>query len=97
MKKEIQPHSSSFLFNNEDNIDKHSIYMLNLYLNAFDKKPYSIDYNTILMSYHLWKGSDIEDFCESQTVSYFLFNPQNDSAEAREAFYMDIREFLIGN
>jgi len=98
MKKETKPHfSSSFLFNNELAINSKSIFMLNLYLNGLDKKPYTIDYNTLLMSYHLWKGDDIEDFCEKQTISYFLFNPLNDSAGAREAFYMDIREFLIGN
>lgn len=97
MKKERQSHATSFLFNSEFDINKESIFMMNLYLNAVDEKPYSIDYNTLLMSYHLWKGDDIEDFCENQTISYFLFNPQNDSAGAREAFYMDIREFLIGN
>ncbi|WP_350285285.1 hypothetical protein [uncultured Croceitalea sp.] len=99
MKKDIIPHSPSFLFDEELGLSDLSIFKLNLYLNAIDAdaKPYQIDYNTLLMSYHLWKGSDLEEFCEKQTISYFLFNPQNDSAEAREAFYMDIREFLGGN
>ncbi|MDT0607031.1 hypothetical protein [Croceitalea rosinachiae] len=97
MKKERQPHTSSFLFDSKDAIDEQSIFMLNLYLSAIAEKPYTIDYNTLLMSFHLWKGSNIEEFCEKHTISYFLFNPQNDSAEAREAFFMDIREFLIGN
>ena len=97
MKKERPPRTTSFLLDGEHDIDNQSIFMLNLYLNAVDQKPYTIDYNTLLMSYHLWSGSDLEEFCEKQTISYFLFNPQNDSAEAREAFYMEIREFLGGN
>ena len=97
MKKERLPHNSSFLLDSESSLDRQSLYLLNLYLNTEEAKPYKIDYNTLLMSYHLWKGDKIEDFCEKQTISYFLFNPQNDSAEAREAFYMDIREFLVGN
>jgi len=97
MKKERQSYTSSFLINSEYDIDYQSMFMLNLYLNEIDQKPYTIDYNTLLMSYNLWKGNDVEDFCEKQVISYFLFNPQNDSAEAREALYMDIREFLLGN
>lgn len=97
MKKERLPHNTSFLLDNDSSIDSQSLYLLNLYLNTSEAKPYKIDYNTLLMSYHLWQGDNIEDFCEKQTISYFLFNPQNDSAEAREALYMDIREFLIGN
>lgn len=97
MKKNRLSHNSSFLLNNESFLETQSLYLLNLYLNTAEAKPYSIDYNTLLMSYHLWKGDNIEEFCEKQTISYFLFNPHNDSSEAREAFYMDIREFLVGN
>lgn len=95
-KKPIQ--ISSFLVDDCKNLD-YSIFMLNLYLNGFDKedKPYKIDYNTLLMSYHMWKGKDLDEFCQSQTLSYFLLNPNNDSAEAREAFCIEIREFLLGN
>ncbi|MEM8506297.1 MAG: hypothetical protein AAF717_00650 [Bacteroidota bacterium] len=89
---------SSFLYNEDNELDAASLILLNLYLNTTDRnlKPYHIDYNILLLSYQLWKGQDLEEFCEKQTLSYFLFNPQNDSAEAREALYMDIREFLIG-
>ena len=89
----------SFLFNEKRELDASSLIKLNLYLNTSDQslKPYQIDYNVLLLSYQFWGGRSLEAFCEKQTLSYFLFNPQNDSAEAREAMYMDIREFLIGN
>lgn len=89
----------SFLFNDRKELDASSIIKLSLYLNTSDQslKPYQIDYNVLLLSYQMWEGKSLEEFCEKQTLSYFLFNPQNDSAEAREAMYMDIREFLTGN
>ncbi|MEO9513747.1 MAG: hypothetical protein ABJN84_00775 [Flavobacteriaceae bacterium] len=89
---------SSFLTNDYQSLD-YSVFLLNLYLNGYDKedKPYTIEYNTLLMSYHAWKGKDLDEFCQSQTLSYFLLNPRNDSAEAREAFCIEIREFLLGN
>lgn len=88
---------SSFLTDDYKNLD-HSIFLLNLYLNGYEEvKPYKIDYNTVLMSYHMWKGKNLDEFCQSQTLSYFLLNPNNDSAEAREAFCIEIREFLLGN
>ncbi|MEM8999773.1 MAG: hypothetical protein AAGB24_05875 [Bacteroidota bacterium] len=85
--------------NEESNDLKSSIFKLNLYLNAYEQenKPYKIDYNTLLLSYHMWKGKDLDEFCQKHTISHFLFNPNNDSAEAREAFYMEIREFLSGH
>ena len=89
----------SFLFDEKNELHLSSLIKLNLYLNCSDNalKPYQIDYNVLLLSYQMWKGESLEEFCEKQTLSYFLFNPQNDSAEAREAMYMDIREFLMGN
>lgn len=89
---------SSFLADDYRSLD-YSVFLLNLYLNGYNTKdkPYSIDYNTLLMSYHAWKGRDLDEFCQSQTLSYFLLNPRNDSAEAREAFCIEIREFLLGN
>lgn len=91
--------SSCFLFNEKRELSPSSLIKLNLYLNTSDqkRKPYNLDYNILLLSYQMWQGHDLEEFCEKQTLSYFLFNPQHDSAEAREAMYMDIREFLIGN
>lgn len=91
--------TNSFLFNDKNELDPSSLIKLNLYLYTADSanKPYQIDYNVLLLSYQMWEGSCLEEFCEKQTLSYFLFNPQNDSAEAREAMYMDIREFLMGN
>jgi len=100
MKNKTTPNpSKSFLFNEKQELDISSLIKLNLYLNATDarEKPYHIDYNILLLSYQKWQGKDLEEFCEKQTLSYFLFNPHHDSAEAREAMYMDIREFLIGN
>jgi len=99
MKKNITSLRSSFLMNSENELEQSSFLKLSLYLNTpnYASKPYAIDFNTLLMSYHSWKGSDIEEFCEKHTISYFLLNPQNDSAEAREALYLDIREFLMGN
>ncbi|SNZ00412.1 hypothetical protein [Flagellimonas pacifica] len=87
----------SFLTNEPDNLD-YSIFQLNLYLNGYGElhKPYKIDYNTLLMSFHFWKGKDIDEFCQDQTLGYFLLNPTYDSAEAREAFCIEIREFLMG-
>ncbi|UJH67866.1 hypothetical protein [Allomuricauda sp. SCSIO 65647] len=75
-----------------------SVFWLNMYLNGFQeaKKPYRIDYNTLLMSYHLWKGDDLDEFCFDQANSYFLFNPEYDSRAAREALFLEIREFLAG-
>ena len=89
----------SFLCNDNNELDASSLIRLNLYLNCTDHsvKPYQIDYNVLLLSYHLWEGKSFEEFCKKQTLSYFLFNPHHDSAEAREAMYMDIREFLMGN
>ncbi len=88
----------SFLCDGNQELDAVSLIKFNLYLNTTDRrlKPYQIDYNILLLSYQMWKGKDLEEFCEKQTLSYFLFNPLHDSAEAREAMYMDIREFLIG-
>lgn len=97
MENERPSYTSSFLFDSEYNIDYKSLFMLNLYLNGTDEKPYTLDYNTLLMSYNMWEGDDVEHFCEIHTISYFLFNPEKASAEAREALYMDIREFLLGN
>ncbi len=90
-------HASSFLASEYENLD-YSIFQLNLFLNAYSdgQKPYKIDYNVLLMSYRQWNGSDIDEFCQDQTIGYFLLNPSNDSAEAREAFCMEIREFLLG-
>ena len=78
---------------------EYSLFLLNLYLNGYGEKhkPYKIDYHTLLMSYHLWKNKDLDEFCQNQTLSYFLLHPSADSAEAREAFYFEIREFLGGN
>lgn len=88
----------SFLFEEDDKLSQDSLINLNLILNglANDKKPYQIDYNTLLMSYSLWKGKNLDEFCHKQALSYFLFNPQNDSAVAREALYIEIREFFTG-
>jgi len=88
----------SFLFDGKNELSPASLIKLNLYLSASDlsSKPYQIDYNVLLLSYQMWGGKSLEEFCKKQTLSYFLFNPQNDSAEAREAMYMDIREFLMG-
>lgn len=86
----------SFLTNEPANLD-YSIFQLNLFLNGEEtSKPYKIDYHVLLMSYHLWGGRNLDEFCQKQTVSYFLMNPSNDSAEAREAFCLEIREFLLG-
>ncbi len=97
MDKNIPTSIPSFLTNESENLD-YSIFQLNLYLNGYSEleKPYKIDYNTLLMSYHLCRGTDIEEFCLDQTLGYFLLNPANDSAEAREAFCIEIREFLLG-
>lgn len=99
MENNPEPSVDSFLFNDKNELSPSSLIKLNLYLNTTDRnvKPYQIDYNILLLSYHAWNGRSLEEFCEKQTLSYFLFNPQNDSAEAREAMYMDIREFLMGN
>ena len=98
MKDNSDSKMDSFLFNEKKELDPSSLIKLNLYLNASDDsiKPYQIDYNILLLSYQMWDGKCLEEFCERQTLSYFLFNPQKDSAEAREAMYMDIREFLMG-
>ncbi|UOY07261.1 hypothetical protein L0P88_01610 [Muricauda sp. SCSIO 64092] len=99
MENNPEPSVDSFLFNDKNELSPSSLIKLNLYLNTTDRnlKPYQIDYNILLLSYQAWSGRSLEEFCEKQTLSYFLFNPQNDSAEAREAMYMDIREFLMGN
>ncbi len=97
MDKNVNSENPSFLTDEHANLD-YSIFQLNLILNGYDNadKPYKIDYNVLLMSYHLWDGKDLEEFCQKQTISYFLLNPTNDSAEAREAFSLEIREFLSG-
>ncbi|SHG20572.1 hypothetical protein [Flagellimonas flava] len=87
----------SFLTYESKSLD-YSIFQLNLFLNGYDEvsKPYKIDYNTLLMSYHLSPGRSLDEFCQDQTIGYFLLNPTYDSAEAREAFCLEIREFLTG-
>ena len=72
---------------NGHSICEKSLISLNLILNGLDneKKPYKIDYQNVMMSYSLWKGTCLDEFCHKQALSYFLFNPQNDSAVAREA------------
>jgi len=97
MDKNVSPQISSFLLNEKLNLE-YSVFCLNLYLNGFSEadKPYKINYQTVLTSYYLWKGRNLEEFCQNQTLSYFLMNPLNDSPEAREAFSLEIREFLSG-
>ncbi len=97
MNKDKAVQIPSFLSYEPKNLE-YSIFQLNLYLNGYDEvhKPYRIDYNILLMSYHLCKGIDLDEFCQDQTIGYFLLNPTQDSAEAKEAFYMEIREFLSG-
>ena len=97
MSKNLNSQISSFLLDETQNLE-YSIFRLNLYLNGYSEayKPYRIDYNTILTSYYLWGGQNLEEFCQDQTLSYFLMNPINDSPEAREAFSLEIREFLSG-
>ncbi|AKA33917.1 MAG: hypothetical protein CMH48_11970 [Muricauda sp.] len=90
--------SPTFLdFEEKKELDR-SVFWLNMYLNGFQpaKKPYKIDYNTLLVSYHLWQGDDLDEFCFDQANSYFLFNPEYDSRAAREALFLEIREFLSG-
>ena len=90
---------SSTFSTEEDKSLQRSIFRLNLYLGGFrhNQKPYTIHYNILLMSYHKWNGKDLDEFCHRQTISHFLFNPDEDSVEAREAYYLEIREFLAGN
>lgn len=89
---------SSQALSQEDKSLEQLIFRLNLYLGGVCKhqKPYRIDYNILMMSYHLWSGHNLDEFCHKQTISHFLFNPEDDSVEAREAYYMEIREFLEG-
>jgi hypothetical protein len=98
MKKERTLETLTFLSGKEKDF-KASIFQLNLYLNglAENQKPYKIDYHTLLMSYKLWKGKDLDEFCYKQTVSHFLLNPDNACNVAREAFFIEIREFLSKN
>ena len=95
MKNDI---SESFTFlPTEKNTLETSIFYLNFYLNGFidaEQKPYKIDYHTLLMSYQMWGGKDLDEFCHKQTISHFLFNPNDASEAAREAFFLEIREFL---
>ncbi|WP_190809225.1 hypothetical protein [Flagellimonas sp. S3867] len=97
MNKNVTTQIPSFLTNEPEDLD-YSIFQLNLYLNGYNEayKPYKIDYHLLVISYHLWEGRDLEEFCQKQTICYFLMNPMNDSAEAREAFCFEIREFLLG-
>jgi len=98
MKKKISERTPSFLFNEDKAPSKDSLINLNLILNGLenDKKPYQINYQLLLMSYSSWKGTNLDDFCHKEASSYFLFNPENDSAVAREALFFEIREFLTG-
>ncbi|KPM31650.1 Hypothetical protein I595_2145 [Croceitalea dokdonensis DOKDO 023] len=97
----VEPFSEefSFLFAHHQEPNEQAMVSLSILLNTSDatSKPYAIDYNTLLVSYHLWNGNTIEEFCQKQTISYFLFHPEQDSPVARESFYLDIREFLVGN
>lgn len=95
---EHQTGITSFLVGEYEGLDYH-IFQLNLYLNAYSEaqKPYKIEYTTLLASYHQWKGKDVDEFCLNQTLGYFLSNPTtHDSVGAREAFCIEIREFLLG-
>lgn len=96
MKNQIISESPTFLAQEKGDFES-SIYLLNLYLSSFEmkQKPYKIDYHTLLLSYKLWGGTDLDEFCHKQTISHFLFNPVEDSGAAREAFFIEIREFLF--
>lgn len=96
-KKVTFPYISSFLTNDPNELD-YSIFRLNLYLSGYGEayKPYKIDYQILMISYHLWNGKDLDEFCQEQTISYFLMHPTHASPEAREAFCLEIREFLSG-
>ncbi|MET1259901.1 hypothetical protein ABV409_11180 [Flagellimonas sp. DF-77] len=98
MNKKTPPHIPSFLFDAESALDETSLLKLSLILSGLssENKPYKIDYTTLLMSYGAWKGQNLDEFCHEQTISYFMFNPSNDSAEAREALFHEIHEFLSG-
>jgi len=97
MKNKLAAPIPSFLKEDVPNLE-YSLFKVNLILNAYgeNRKPYTIDYHTLMMSYYLWGGSNLEEFCHKQALSYFLLNPLYDSAEAREAFSLEIREFLSG-
>lgn len=90
---------TSFLVKEYKNLD-YPIFQLNLYLGAYndEQKPYKIEYNTLLTSYHGWRGKDLDEFCLNQTLGHFLSNPKTtkESPGAREAFCLEIREFLLG-
>ena len=95
MKNPKNSETPTFLNSEKEDFEE-SIIKLNVYLNETDekKKPYKIDYQTLLMSYKRWNGKDLDEFCYRQTISNFLLNPNNDSNVAKEAFFIEIREFL---
>jgi len=98
MTEAVTPRIQSFLLDADEVLCPFSLLKLNVILNGMPDtaKPYKIDYTILLLSYQKWQGKDLEEFCHKQTISYFMFNPENDSAEAREALFFDIREFLLG-
>lgn len=86
-------------FLSPDSLDKHStLFYLNFYPDGFRKnpKPYQVRYQLLLLSWKKWAGKDLEEFCKRETISYFLFNTENDSPANREAYYREIKEFITG-
>lgn len=88
----------SFLYDEYKDMDYH-IFQLNLCLGAYtdEQKPYKIEYNTLLASYAQWRGKNVDEFCLNQTLGHFLSNPTpHNSLGIKEAFSLEIREFLLG-
>lgn len=82
-----------------DSLHKHStLFYLNFYPGGFRKnpEPFRVHYQLLLISWNKWAGKDLEEFCNRETLSYFLFNAKHDSPANREAYFNEIKEFISG-
>lgn len=87
-------------FLSTDSLQKHSTLF---YLNFYRSRPqqgllpsFHVQYHLVLLSWKKWGKKNLDEFCQRETQSYFLFNPKSDSPEAREAYCAEIKAFISG-
>ena len=80
-------------------LHQHSIL---IYLNFIRSRPqglllpFRVQYQLVLLSWKKWGENNLDEFCQRETQSHFLFNPKSDSPEAREAYCAEIKAFISG-
>ncbi len=57
-------------------------------------KPYTVDWNHVLIEYNKVGVGDIEEFCVSYTFGYHAMNRIMDNEVSKEAMFIEMKEYL---